>query len=139
MITFDGRWETDRRTPASTRCRVQRPIPIWIGGYVEATLRRVGQIGDGWFPWRAPNDDDARRDRARPRLRRARPAAIPAAIGLEPQLALARVAPGAWAEYVRGWQALGATHLCVNTMGAGYRALDEHVGALRRIREMVAP
>lgn len=38
---------------------VQRPIPIWIGGSAEATLKRVGRMGDGWFPLLSP-DDDAR-------------------------------------------------------------------------------
>jgi hypothetical protein len=60
----------------------------------------------------------------------------PSAIGLEPQLSVARLAPAAWEGHVQGWQALGATHLCVNTMGAGYRSLDEHLGALRRVKEM---
>ena len=83
-------------------------------------------------------------DETRARIERVHAAAraagrSPSAIGLEPQLALSRVAPAAWEDYVRGWQALGATHLCVNTMGAGYRSLEEHAAALRRIKEMVAP
>ena len=55
VITFDGRWE---RIDAAgiNPLPVQRPIPIWIGGYAEATLRRVGQLGEGWFPWREPNE-----------------------------------------------------------------------------------
>ena len=55
VITFDGQWE---RIDAAgiNPLPVQRPIPIWIGGYAEATLRRVGQLGDGWFPWREPNE-----------------------------------------------------------------------------------
>ena len=55
VITFDGQWE---RIDAAgiNPLPVQRPIPIWIGGYAEATLRRVGELGDGWFPWREPNE-----------------------------------------------------------------------------------
>src|SRR5687768_14762170 len=54
-ITFDGRWE--RVVEAGLNpLPVQRPIPLWIGGYAEATLRRVGRLGDGWFPWREPTD-----------------------------------------------------------------------------------
>ena len=137
VVTFKGRWHTIDHAgikPLPPR----RAIPVWIGGYSDATLERVGRIGDGWFPWIPPNDE------TRARIERVHAAAraagrSPSAIGLEPQLALSRVAPAAWEDYVRGWQALGATHLCVNTMGAGYRSLEEHAAALRRIKELVAP
>ena len=29
---------------------VQRPIPLWFGGCSRPVLRRVGRVGDGWFP-----------------------------------------------------------------------------------------
>ena len=29
---------------------VQKPLPIWVGGESGAALRRVAQLGDGWFP-----------------------------------------------------------------------------------------
>jgi probable F420-dependent oxidoreductase len=34
---------------------VQRPHPpLWIGGDVDATLRRAARFGDGWSPWLTP-------------------------------------------------------------------------------------
>ncbi len=33
---------------------VQRPIPIWIGAFAPAALRRVGRVADGWFPQARP-------------------------------------------------------------------------------------
>jgi probable F420-dependent oxidoreductase len=135
-ITFRGRWHTIDNAglkPLPPR----RSIPVWIGGYSEATLERVGRIGDGWFPWIPPNDE------TRAKVERVRGYAMaagrdPAAIGLEPQLGVARVAERDWASYVRGWRELGATHLCVNTMGAGYQALDEHIAALGRVKAAIA-
>jgi probable F420-dependent oxidoreductase len=135
-ITFRGRWHTIDNAgikPLPPR----RSIPVWIGGYSEATLERVGRIGDGWFPWIPPNDETrAKVERVRGYAREA--GRDPAAIGLEPQLGVARVAARDWAGYVGGWRELGATHLCVNTMGAGYQSLDEHIAALRRVKEAIA-
>jgi hypothetical protein len=38
---------------------------------------------------------------------------------------------------VAKWQALGASHLTVNTMGAGLRSVRDHVQALQRFTEIV--
>ena len=35
----------------------------------------------------------------------------------------------------RRWQELGATHLCLNTMGAGFTTLQQHLDAIRRYKE----
>jgi probable F420-dependent oxidoreductase len=131
-ITFRGRWHsiTDAGlNPLPPR----RGIPIWIGGYSEATLRRIGAMGDGWFPWRPPTDEmRAEIERMHAYARAA--GRDPAQIGLEPQLSVARVPEAEWEAYVAGWRALGATHLCVNTMGAGLASLDEHVAMLERVK-----
>jgi probable F420-dependent oxidoreductase len=47
-------------------CR-QRPMPtqkpnppIYFGGETDAALRRVAELGDGWFGWAGPDEIDAR-------------------------------------------------------------------------------
>jgi len=129
-ITFEGRWEHIVDAGIAP-LPVHRPIPIWIGGYAEATLRRVGRIGDGWFPWRPP--DDTMRD-AVGRLRDYATAAgrDPASIGLEPQLNVGRGEPDEWRAFVDGWRELGATHLCLSTMGNGFSTPADHLAALTR-------
>lgn len=127
-ITFDGQW--DQVVEAGLNpLPVQQPIPIWIGGYAEATLRRIARFGDGWFPWRQPDDAMAAalerlwtytRDAGRD----------PSEIGLEPKLDISSGTPEVWHGFVEGWRRLGATHLCVNTMGAGFRSPQEHIAAL---------
>lgn len=132
-ITFKGRWHTIDNAGINP-LPPRRSIPIWIGGYTEATLQRIGAMGDGWFPWRPPSDDmRAQIERLRGYARAA--GRDPAQIGLEPQLSPSRVPEAEWEAYVSGWRDLGATHLCINTMGMGLSSLDEHVAALRRIKE----
>jgi hypothetical protein len=38
---------------------------------------------------------------------------------------------------VAKWQALGASHLTVNTMGAGFRRVQDHIEALQRFTEIL--
>jgi probable F420-dependent oxidoreductase len=134
-ITFKGRWHTIDNAGINP-LPPRRSIPIWIGGYTEATLRRIGAMGDGWFPWRPPSEDmRAQIERLHGYARDA--GRDPSAIGLEPQLSVSRLPEGEWEGFVEGWRQLGATHLCVNTMGAGLPTLDEHIAMLRRVKEAV--
>lgn len=130
VITFDGQWEQVEAAGINP-LPVQRPIPIWIGGYAEATLRRVGQIGDGWFPWREPNDT-MRAAIARIHDYAREAGRDPAAIGLEPQLNVGSGTPDDWRAFVDGWQDLGATHLCLTTMRNGFTTPGQHIAALTR-------
>ena len=129
-ITFDGHWERVVEAGIAP-LPVQRPIPIWIGGYAEATLRRIGRIGDGWFPWREPNDAmRAAVERLRGYAQEA--GRDPSTIGLEPQLNVGRGTPAEWRAFVDGWRDLGATHLCLTTMGNGFATPADHLAALER-------
>jgi probable F420-dependent oxidoreductase len=132
-ITFAGRWHQIEAAGINP-LPIRRSIPIWIGGDVEATLRRVARLGDGWFPEMVPDE------RARGMVERLRTYARnadrdPDALGIEARLDLAEVRdePG-WVRFAAGWRSLGATHLCVNTMGLGLPSPAEHVATLRRVK-----
>lgn len=130
VITFNGQWEQIEAAGLNP-LPVQRPIPIWIGGYAEATLRRVGEMADGWFPWREP-DDTMRAAVARIHEVAQAAGRDPRGIGLEPQLNVGRGTAAEWAQFVQGWEALGATHLCLGTMGNGFTTPGQHIAALTR-------
>ena len=129
-IAFEGRWETIVEAGIAP-LPVQRPIPVWIGGYAEATLERVGRMGDGWFPWREP-DETMRAAVGRLRAYAVAAGRDPDAIGLEPQLNVGRGTPDEWRAFVDGWRTLGATHLCLSTMGNGFATPADHLAALER-------
>ena len=133
VITYRGRWH--QIDAAGINPRPPRGwIPIWIGGHAEPVLRRIARLGDGWFPLRPPNDQTrAEIERLRAYTREAgRP---PEAVGIEPQLGLGSVPETWWTAYADAWRALGATHLGINTMGAGLASPQAHIDALRRVKE----
>jgi probable F420-dependent oxidoreductase len=131
VVTFAGRYHTIDNAGIKP-LPVQRPIPVWIGGYAEATLRRVAALGDGWFPW-IPPDERARAMLAQLRDLARAAGRAPESIGIEPQLSLGKVPNAEWARYAEAWRNLGATHLCVNTMGAGITSPAQHIAALERV------
>jgi probable F420-dependent oxidoreductase len=135
-VTFHGRWHHVEAAGIKPM-PVQRPIPIWIGGYVPATLDRIARIGDGWFPQADP-------EIARPHIERLRSLAQaagrdPASIGIEGRLNISTVKEEHWVPTVRAWHALGASHLGVSTMNAGLASPQEHIDAIRRFSEVVVP
>lgn len=113
----------------------QQPIPIWIGGSADVTLDRVGRIGDGWFPLGTPDDSMAER------IGRVRDVAVahgrdPGAIGFEPTIPL-RAEPKTWRETAERWEAIGATHLALDTMNTGSVTVADHLALLSRWRAEV--
>ncbi|MDP9368183.1 MAG: hypothetical protein M3Q03_07900 [Chloroflexota bacterium] len=40
--------------------------------------------------------------------------------------------PDTWHAFMDGWHALGATHLCLSTMGNGFTSPAQHLAALTR-------
>lgn len=124
-VTFHGRWHHLDGADIPP-LPIQRPIPLWLGGEAEAVLRRVGQLGDGWMPVDVDPTDAAGYERLHGQIERLRGYAAEAdrsweAIGIEAQAAV-RLTWGAkesWALHAERWRSLGATHLSVDTMGAG--------------------
>jgi probable F420-dependent oxidoreductase len=135
VVDFRGRWHTIPEAGINP-LPVQRPIPIWTGGHSERTLRRTARLADGWFPLGGPDD------RMRAMIEQLREYAReverdPAGIGIEARLDIARTEEAAWRSTIEAWRDLGATHACVNTMGAGFGSPAEHIEALRRVAEVL--
>jgi len=111
-------------------------IPVWMGGDANVLLRRVARLGDGWFPQGKP-DDQMRETVERLRRYVKEAGRDPATIGLEARM---NAREGDLAEWVRqtvGWRELGATHISINTMGAGFKSLQDHIDAIRRYKEAI--
>jgi probable F420-dependent oxidoreductase len=133
VVDFQGRWH--RITAAGLNpLPVQQPIPIWLGGRAEAVVKRVARVADGWFPQFSP--DKAGEETLNRLHHYAREAGRdPATIGIEARINFAGGNPDLWGQQAEAWQKLGATHLSVNTMKAGLTSPDEHIKALRQVKE----
>lgn len=127
-VTHDGRFEKVTGAGLSP-LPVQQPIPIWFGATSAAALRRAGRLADGWFPQVAPGPklDEALEivnDAARAAGR------DPSRIGMEGRVEAGGLDLERIVHDVSRWREAGATHLSVNTMGAGLSSVDDHIHAL---------
>ncbi len=107
---------------------VQRPIPVWFGAQSAPAYRRAGRLADGWFPQVQPGPE---LDQARAVVSQAATEAgrDPATLGMEGRITW-RGDAGELAGQAARWQDAGASHVSINTMGAGLATLDDHLAAL---------
>jgi probable F420-dependent oxidoreductase len=115
---------------------VQRPIPLWIGASAEAALKRAAVLADGYFPQR-PLPGGWPETIEKIRAWRAEAGKDAAGFGIEPRLNAASGTPDDWRKTVDDWRGLGATHLSINTMGAGLRGPDAHIARLQQSLEAI--
>jgi probable F420-dependent oxidoreductase len=132
VITFEGQWH--HVTAAGLNpLPARRSIPIWLGGGPDVVLPRVVAMGDGWFPQMRPEPEGRA---AVDRLRQLAEAAgrDPGTIGIEARVQYKRDDPEELVSLARAWRDIGATHLGVNTMGAGLAAPPDHIAAIETIQ-----
>jgi probable F420-dependent oxidoreductase len=113
---------------------VQRPIPVWFGAASEPALRRAGRLADGWFPMVPPGPrldeltavvEEAAREAGRD----------PSSLGMEGRVAWGDKGVEQIVDHAGRWERAGASHLGVNTMGAGLGGVDGHLAALSEAAE----
>lgn len=135
LVTFKGKYHTVSDAGLNP-LPVQQPIPIWFGGMSDAVLRRMARLGDGWFMNGAVNDtlkanlellngylNEAGRDIA--------------SFGLDGRQSIGGVPRSNWRKEFNEWQQVGATQIAINTMGAGFKSLNEHLDAIQQFKEEV--
>lgn len=131
-VTFDG--DFDKLTGAGiSPMPVQRPIPVWVGAASPPGYKRAGRLADGWFPMMGPG---AALDDARAIVEQAATEAgrDPASLGMEGRVDW-RGDVDATAQGLAAWATAGASHVSINTMGAGLATVDDHLAVLTRVAE----
>ena len=136
LVTFKGRWHAITDAGINP-LPVQRPIPIWFGGYDDRVLRRIGRMGDGWIIAGAGNTPTPEVTSAVERVKEYTYEAgrDPAAMGFEKVVGYGDSVLNVGATIVSDWEAAGVTHLSLNTMNSGLSTPADHIEAIRRFKE----
>jgi probable F420-dependent oxidoreductase len=134
-VTFTGAFDRVQHAGLNP-LPIQRPIPIWFGGGVDAVLRRAAHYGQGWIPLGQPDARTAGQlERLHDYLRtRGRD---PQTFGIEAWVRSSIGSPEEWRQAAERWQALGATHLTFYTSGQGVGAVPQQIDAMRQFYEVV--
>lgn len=135
VVTYKGKYHTVTEAGINP-LPVRHSIPIWAGGSSEAALRRTARLADGWFPLGSPDSqmskalehlykylEEAGRDRS--------------SFGIEARVNAADGDLDTLVRETEQWETLGATHITLSTMGAGFKSLDEHLDILRRYKKAI--
>jgi probable F420-dependent oxidoreductase len=136
IVSYKGRFHTITEAGLNPLPR-RRSIPIWMGGSADVLLRRVARMGDGWFPQGRPGDQ-MRNAIERLHLYISEAGRDPRTVGIEARMNAREGNLDEWVRQTEGWQELGATHISINTMGAGFKSPGEHIEAIRRYVEALA-
>ena len=133
LVTYEGRFH-DLRAVNIVPPPVQRPIPIWLGGFSDAVVKRAARIGDGWMPILAP-DAQAEQKLALLREELGRHGRDPAKFGIEGWLRMHDPDPQQWAAAANGWRRLGADMVMLYPM---YRVpkVEDQIETLRRFKDV---
>jgi len=131
IVNYEGTWHTIEHAGLAPM-PAQRPIPLWIGGGAEVAVRRAVRIADGFFATSGSQATYERlmaiiRDEMRVRDR------DPATFGIEPRILVAGTTAEDWRQSFAWWREQGISHLSVNTMGAGFTEISQHLDALESV------
>jgi probable F420-dependent oxidoreductase len=134
IVTVQEKWHTIDHAGLAP-LPVQRPIPIWIGANADVALRRAARIADGFYSnardlETAAHQMEVIRDELNVHNRDA--------FGIESRISVAGTTPEDWKREWEWWRQNGMTHLTVNTMGAGFAHVDQHLDALNRVLDTVS-
>jgi len=137
-VTYNGRWHTISAAGINPLPE-RRDIPIWVGAFAEAAVKRTARLADGLFIWPRRDqlpDPATTIDHVRGLVEDA--GRDPDAFGFEGQLPVSALGSAdAWAQDAERWRAAGATHVALNTVGGGLQGAAEHIRRLADVAEAI--
>lgn len=134
LIDYEGRWHRLDHIGINPR-PLQRPIPIWMGGTAEPSVRRVARLADGWFTQAAANAEGARAIEAfRGHLRTA--GRDSSDFPIEARINAFEGDADSWSKSRSFFAAAAVSDVYFSTMDAGCRSVEDHISLLERFRDI---
>jgi probable F420-dependent oxidoreductase len=146
LVDFKGDFDTVSHAGINP-LPVQKPIPIWLGGVSEAVIRRVATLADGWMPlfrgYEAKANTSQKEVDPHATVKRMREYAEaagrdPKSIGLDCRITDGQSGPDEWRRVADLYRGLGATHVTMVTFPDSSMNADQHLEALRRMKEALS-
>ena len=130
-VRFEGRFHRVSSAGVKPRPPGGR-VPLWMGGGAPAVFSRIARHADGWLITPRLRGDPASLAGPLTELHREirRAGRDPASIGVETRVQVAGRNVREQVAAARAWEEAGATHLTLNTMGAGLRGAGSHIEAM---------
>jgi probable F420-dependent oxidoreductase len=130
VVDFKGTF--DRIDRAALVPKPRRTIPIWIGGFVDAALRRAAALGDGFIFADATGEPFQQLSSLRQYLKQAqRPEAD---FGFHRNMLHAKD-PQAVVDSALRWRDAGGTHASVSTMGQRFATIEQHTDYMKTVAD----
>jgi len=140
LVTYQGEWHKIEAAGLAPM-PVQRPVPVWVGAFVDAAVERAGRVADGWLvsPMHGPRDDETQRltDIYYEAGSKAGRSEADLLVGVTVHLGDKGV--NALADEVGAWRERGVHQITARTSGSGYCELGQHLEAFARFCEAARP
>jgi probable F420-dependent oxidoreductase len=132
LVKFEGAF--DRVDRGTLNPRPRRPIPIWLGGFADAALRRAAALADGFIFVDGAGDAFELASRLRLYLKEA--GRSENGFGLHCNMLKAKT-PRDVVETASRWRDLGGTHVSVVTMGQNFTTIEQHINHMKMVADAV--
>jgi probable F420-dependent oxidoreductase len=118
---------------------LQQPVPIWIGAAADAAVRRAARLADGFFPLRKGEGSTWKDEIDKLRGYLEEYGRDPASFGIEATIRTSEGTPDDWRRQAEEWRELGASHLCIHTMGGRLQGAKDHLRRLEEVAQTLKP
>lgn len=136
FISFNSEYHTIENIGIHPR-PVQPSCPLWVGGRVDSTMRRVAKLGNGWMMHNeTPTLAWAKEEIATLHQYIKEAGRQPEDVALN----IIGIEVGEdkdWNKVVNDWAGVGMSYLDVSTWKSGLETWDEHMFAIRRFKNRI--
>tara|TARA_B100000676_G_C18048789_1_gene829718 strand:+ start:464 stop:1336 length:873 start_codon:yes stop_codon:yes gene_type:complete len=135
LVTFKGKYHTITDAGLNPLPKTEK-IPVWFGGMVDAVLKRVAKIGEGWFPQGEPDSEFKQQYESLKRYLDLAGRDI-TEVGIEARISINGLSDKEIIQKYKDWQSVGASHISINTMDGNLDFPKGHIDAISHFKNLI--